>query len=179
MNTPKALGVKWQLNVKYVPAACYSGNDGEKFYQYTIIDEADRERFTYPYREQSGYSAVDFIKRAILYFGYAPKIIPTDNDSEFCNISKTPRIHTFDWLCTQLHIHHKTIRPRTPWHNGKVERSRRNDQERFYNHLKFYSYEDLIVQMKRYLRRSNNIPMAVLGWKTSLQKQKKLESKSA
>ena len=84
-DTPKALGVKWQLNVKYVPATCYFGNDGEKFYQYTIIDEADRERFIYPYREQSGYSAVDFIKRAILSFGYAPEIIPTDNGSEFCN----------------------------------------------------------------------------------------------
>ena len=93
-DTPKALGVKWQLNVKYVPTACYSGNDGEKFYQYTIIDEADRERFIYPYREQSGYSAVDFIKRIILSFGYAPEIIPTDNGSEFCNTSKTPRIHT-------------------------------------------------------------------------------------
>ena len=94
MNTPKALGVKWQLNVKYVPTACYSDNDGEKFYQYTMIDEADRERFIYPYREQSGYSAVDFVKRAILSFGYAPEIIPTDNGSEFCNTSKTPRIHT-------------------------------------------------------------------------------------
>ena len=94
MNTPKALGVKWQLNVKYVPTACYFGNDGEKFYQYPIIGEADRERFTYPYREQSGYSAVDFIKRAILSFGYATEIIPTDNGSEFCNTSKTPRIHT-------------------------------------------------------------------------------------
>ena len=94
MNTPKALGVKWQLNVKYVPATCYFGNDGEKFYQYTIIDEADRERFIYHYREQSVYSTVDFVKRAILSFGYASEIIPTDNGSEFCNTSKTPRIHT-------------------------------------------------------------------------------------
>ena len=84
-DTPKALGVKWQLNVKYVPAACCFGNDGEKFYQYTIIDEADRERFIYHYREQSVYSTVDFVKRAILSFGYASEIISTDNGSEFCN----------------------------------------------------------------------------------------------
>lgn len=174
-DTPEALGVKWQLDVKYVPEACYSGIDGEKFYQYTMIDEADRERFIYPYKEHSGYSTVDFVKRAILYFGYAPEIIQTDNGSEFCNTAKTSRTHIFDLLCSKLHIQHKTIRPRTPWHNGKVERSHRNDQERFYNHLKFYSYEDLLVQMKRYLRRSNNIPMAVLGWKTPLQKRKELE----
>lgn len=30
-DTPKQLGIKWQLDVKYVPNACYSGNDGENF----------------------------------------------------------------------------------------------------------------------------------------------------
>ncbi|MCI6360349.1 MAG: integrase core domain-containing protein, partial [Eubacterium coprostanoligenes] len=78
-------------------------------------------------------------------------------------------------LCNELHINHKLIRPRTPWHNGKVERSHRNDQERFYNYLSFYSYDDLIVQMKQYLKRSNNIPMSVLGWKSPLQKRAELE----
>ena len=34
--------------------------------------------------------------------------------------------------------------PRTPCHNGKVERSHRNDNERFYKYLSFYSYDDLI-----------------------------------
>ena len=32
-DTPTELGVKWQLDVKYVPVACYSGKDGEKYYQ--------------------------------------------------------------------------------------------------------------------------------------------------
>ena len=63
-DTPTELGVKWQMDVKYVPKECYSGTDGEKFYQYTIIDEASRERFIYPYKEQSSYSTVDFVKRA-------------------------------------------------------------------------------------------------------------------
>lgn len=174
--TPATIGIKWQLDVKYVPAACYSGTDGEKFYQYTIIDEASRERFIYPYKEQSGYSTVDFVKRAIIYFGYAPKIIQTDNGSEFCNTKKTNRTHYFDAFCAEYNIHHKTIRPKTPWHNGKVERSHRNDQERFYNYLKFYSYDDLLIQMKRYLKRSNNIPMAVLDWKSPLQKRAELEA---
>ena len=121
------------------------------------------KRFIYPYKEQSGYSAVDFVKRAITYFGYAPKIIQTDNGGEFTNFKKTDRVHIFDRFCDKYGIVHKLIRPRTPWHNGKVERNHRNDQERFYNYLKFYSYEDLEVQMKQYLRRSNNIPMSVLG----------------
>ena len=56
---------------------------------------------------------------------------------------------------------------------GKVERSHRNDPERFYNYLRFYSFSDLQTQMKRYLYRSNNIPMTVLGWKSPSQVQKR------
>lgn len=174
-DTPADIGVKWQMDVKYVPTVCYSGNDGQKFYQYTIIDEASRERFIYPYMEQSSYSTIDFVIKAITYFGYAPVTIQTDNGFEFThNNSKTKRIHPFDLFCNKYHINHKTIRPRTPWHNGKVERSHRNDQERFYNYLSFYSYEDLKLQMQRYLSRSNNIPMAVLGWKSPIQKRNEI-----
>ena len=175
-DTPTKLGVKWQMDVKYVPTICYTGNVPQKFYQYTIIDEASRERFLFPYMEQSGYSTVDFVKRAILYFGYQPAIIQTDNGSEFTQTKKTNREHSFDILCKKLGITHQKIRPRTPKHNGTVERSHRNDQERFYNHMSFYSYEDLRIQMKRYLNRSNNIPMQVLGWKSPLQKRLELET---
>lgn len=174
-DTPNELGKKWQMDVKYVPKVCYVGTDGEKFYQYTMIDEASRERFIYAYKESSSYSTVDFVKRAFIYFGYGPEIIQTDNGGEFTHTQKTKRTHPLDVLCNQLHIQHKTIRPRTPWHNGKVERSHRNDQERFYNHLSFYSYEDLQLQMKRYLRRSNQIPMATLGWKSPIEKRKEIE----
>lgn len=170
-DTPSNIGIKWQMDVKYVPKECYSGQDNQKFYQYTVIDEASRERFIYPYKEQSSYSTVDFVKRAIVYFGYSPEIIQTDNGTEFTHVAKTDRIHPLDVLLNELNIQHKLIRPRTPRHNGKVERSHRNDQNRFYNYLKFYSYEDLQVQMKAYLKRSNNIPMQVLGWISPIEKR--------
>lgn len=175
-HTPAELGIKRQMDVKYVPTKCYSGSIAQKFYQYTAIDEASGERFIYPYMEQCGYSTVDFLKRAIAYFGYKPEILQTDNGSEFTNIVKTQRKHTLDITCEDLNIEHQKIRPRTPRHNGKVERSHRNDQERFYNYMIFYNYEDLKIQMKRYLRRSNNIPMQVLGWKTPLEKRRELET---
>lgn len=174
-DTPARLGVKWQMDVKYVPTACYAGSVPQKFYQYTVIEEASRQRFIYPYMEQSGFSTVDFLKKAISYFGYQPKILQTDNGSEFTNIKKTDRKHTLDVTCEKLGISHQRIRPRTPRHNGKVERSHRNDQERFYNHMSFYDYDDLKVQMARYLKRSNRIPMQVLGWMSPLQKRKELE----
>lgn len=173
-DTPADIGVKWQMDVKYVPSSCYTGQVPQKFYQYTMIDKASRERFLFPYMEQSSYSTVDFVKKAIEYFGYKPQIIQTDNGSEFTHIAKTDRVHPLDILCGQLNITHQKIRPRTPRHNGKVERSHRNDQERFYNHMKFYSYEDLQLQMERYRRRSNNIPMQVLGWMTPLEKRRQL-----
>lgn len=173
-DTPTQLGIKWQMDVKYVPNACCSKEYWQQYYQYTIIEEASRKRFIYAYEEQSSFSTVDFFRRAIIFFGYAPNVIQTDNGGEFTHTSKTNRVHPLDVFCNKYGITHKLIRPRTPWHNGKVERSHRNDQERFYNHLKFYSFNDLQEQMKRYLYRSNNIPMAVLGWKSPNQKQREL-----
>ena len=107
-------------------------------------------------------------------YGYAPQTLQTDNGSEFTHTAKTKRVHPLDLFCEKNGITHKTIRPRTPWHNGKVERSHRSDQERFYNYLSFYSFDDLQVQMKRYLYRSNRIPMPVLGWKSPNLRQKEL-----
>ena len=163
--TPLNLGEKWQMDVKYVPLDCYSGNGAnERYYQYTVIDEASRKRFIRAYKEQSQDSTIDFTLRAFNYFGYKPKMIQTDNGCEFrfLNPIKGGRIHKFDKLCIHFGIEHKTIRPRTPRHNGKVERSHRNDNERFYKYLRYYSFDDLQQQMSVYLRRSNNIPTCVL-----------------
>jgi hypothetical protein len=46
----------------------------------------------------------------------------------------------FEKELARQNIIHKLIPPRTPWHNGKVERS---DQRYFYNHEKFGSVADL------------------------------------
>ena len=175
-DTPVHIGEKMQLDVKVVPYDCRTKEVpfDMHFYQYTIIDEATRERFIFPYKEQCADSTCDFVKRAINYFGYVPKMIQTDNGQEFTFIRETDKIHKFDLLCKKLKIEHKLIKPRTPRHNGKVERSHRNDNERFYRYLKFYSYEDLKKQMKAYLIRSNNIPTCALGWKTPIEKRKEL-----
>lgn len=184
-NTPIHIGEKCQLDVKFVPHSCYVGEfrEEKRFYQYTIIDEATRERFIYPYQECNPFNTIDFIKRAIIYFGYKPKVIQTDNGAEFTYTQQTKKdkIHLLDKFCRDNQIIHKLIRPRTPRHNGKVERSHRNDNERFYKYLHFYSYEDLLKQMKSYLIRSNNIPISVLSsrdnikkWMTPKEKRKEL-----
>ena len=147
-----------------------------RFYQYTCIDEASSERFLYWYDEHTPVNTVDFIKRCIDYYKYKPEEIQTDNGTEFTwNQEKMKAIHPLHQLCIKENIYHHKIRPRTPRHNGKVERSHRNDNERFYNYLKFYSLDDLRYQAKLYLKRSNNIPMSVLNYKTPNEFRKMLE----
>lgn len=173
-HTPETIGIKWQVDVKFVPKPCYVGPYENEFFQYTAIDEASREHFIYPFMEHNELATVEFIQRAIIYFGYAPEVIQTDNGFEFTKISYPDQPSDLDKLCNSLGIEHKLIRPRTPRHNGKVERSHRIDQERFYNFLSFYSYDDLKLQMKRWLNRYNNMPKPVLKWKTPLQKRDEL-----
>lgn len=106
---PTSIGTNWQMDVKYVPKACYAGIDGKSFYQYTVIEEVSRKRFLYAHEEQSSYVTCDFIRRAIAFFRYLPNRIQTDNGAEFTHITKTDRIHPMYALCGKLGIEHKLI----------------------------------------------------------------------
>ena len=54
----------------------------------------------------------------------------------------------FEKTIEELGIEYKVIKPHTPKQNGRVERSHRKDQERFYYKRVFYSLEDLRKQGK-------------------------------
>lgn len=174
-DTPAERGEKWQMDVKHVPAACYSGSVQKNIISIPLLTKHRGNALSAPYMEQSSYSSIYFLRRAIACFGYKPKILQADNGTEFAHTKKTNMTHPLDAICGKLGITHKRIRPRTPWHNGNVERSHRNDQERFYNHLSFYSYDNLIIQMKRYRIRSNNIPMQTLGWQSPIERQRQFQ----
>ena len=176
-HTPTKLGEKWQIDVKYVPRECLSKSLASytRYYQYTCIDEASRERFLYYYSEVTPMNTVDFIKRCIVHFGYKPREIQTDNGMGFTwNVERNKKPHPMDELCFELEIHHHKIRPRTPWHNGKVERSHRTDNERFYSRNIIFSLEDLRKKGAKYLRQYNNTPMRTLDYLSPLQMRKKL-----
>ena len=99
--TPKEIGQKWQIDVKYVPKECYTKDipTDKKFYQYTCIDEASRERYLYWYEEHTPENTVDFIKRCIKYYGYKAKEIQTDNGVEFTyNKAEIKKRHPVDKL---------------------------------------------------------------------------------
>jgi len=78
----------------------------------------------------------------------------------------------FEKRLKELGIRHKLIRPRTPRHNGKVERSHRKDQERLYYKRVFLSFEDFKEKLRHWEREYNNFPMKPLGWKSPNDKLK-------
>ena len=77
-------GQRIQIDVKFVPAACIV--NGEKYYQYTAIDEYSRYRYLEGFQEHSTYSSAQFAKHVIEHFakmGIRVECIQTDNGSEF------------------------------------------------------------------------------------------------
>ncbi len=72
----------------------------------------------------------------------------------------------FEALLKHYGIKHKLIRPYTPRHNGKVERSHRKDNEYFYATHKFFSFDDFKKQLSVRNREYNNFPMRPLNWKS-------------
>ena len=163
-------GQKAQIDVKFVPTACLVGEaEGKKFYQYTFIDEYSRFRYLEAFEEHSTYTSALFVKHVVEKFPYAIECIQTDNGSEFTNRMnpKNQTKHTlFETTLSQLGIKHKLIRPLTPKHNGKVERSHRKDNEEFYACHTFFSFEDFKKQLAVRQRNYNNFPMRPLNWKS-------------
>lgn len=164
-------GQRGQIDVKFVPASCLIGEatvDGN-FYQYTFIDEYSRFRYLEAFKEHSTYSSAEFIKHVVRKFPYAVECIQTDNGSEFTNRLNSSKKGTptrFEKTLAQLCIRHKLIKPYTPRHNGKVERSHRKDNEYFYASHKFYSFNDFKKQLAVWERKYNAFPMRPLGWRS-------------
>ena len=129
-------GQRVQVDVKVVPRKCI-GNPELRLFQYTAIDEFTRLRFLVAYPEQSTYSSVDFLKRLVKWYvrwGIKLECVQTDNGFEFTNRfsnSKRRLLILFETTAAELGVRHKLIKPYTPRHNGKVERSHRENQKRF------------------------------------------------
>ena len=167
-------GQRVQVDVKVVPRCCITNPD-LRLFQYTAIDEFSRLRFLAAYPEQSTYSSADFLKRLVKWYarrGIRVECVQTDNGFEFTNRfsnSKRELQTLFEKTAAELGIRHKLIRPYTPRHNGKVERSHREDQKRFYSCHSFFSLDDFHKQLAAHNRRSNNFPMRPLNWLSPLQ----------
>ena len=163
-------GERVQVDVKYVPAKSLTKEVKERdgrYYQYTAIDEYTRKRVLWASKEQSTSASTEFIKVIMKKFPFKIECIQTDNGFEFTNRLNwqgTKKKTMFEKKLEELGIKHKLIKPKTPRHNGKVERSHRKDQERFYYNKVFCSFEDFKSRLKYWEKEYNNFPMKPLKW---------------
>lgn len=160
-----------EIDVKHVPGAIL----GHKYYQYTAIDTASRWRYLQVYDEETSNHSVCFLKEVMTNFNYKIQAIKTDNGSIFTNYytSMTKRsdmtvktIHSLDIFCRENNIIHYLIDPGKPAQNGCVERSHREDQEKFYEQNTFHSFADLQKKIQIWNMEYNNLEHCGLNGKT-------------
>ncbi len=144
-----------EIDVKFVPGRIA----GKRYYQYTAIDTASRWRHMEVYDEQNGWNSRLFLKGVMSRFGYQIQAVKTDNGFIFTNrytgtykrLDMIPKgVHTFDLFCNENGIIHYLIDPGKPAQNGTVERSHREDQEKFYEQNEFKNFNDLKKKLKRW-----------------------------
>ena len=163
-------GQRIQVDVKFVPQKCMTKElitQGERYYQFTALDEYTRLRILWFTKENSSYEASKFVDVIERKFPFKIECIQTDNGFEFTNRLHPRNVKKKTWFELKLEekqIHHKLIKPYTPRHNGKVERSHRKDQERFYYQKIFCSFDDLVNRAKYWVKEYNNFPMRPLNW---------------
>lgn len=160
-----------EIDVKYVPGRLQL----KRYYQYTAIDTASRWRYLKIYEEFTSYNSVCFLKEVIKNFSHKIQAVKTDNGQIFTNyyLGAAKRsdltvktIHALDIFCRENNIIHYLIDPGKPAQNGTVERSHREDQEKFYEKHKFHSFEDLQKKIKIWNEYYNNLEHCGLNGKT-------------
>lgn len=160
-----------EIDVKYVPGMLKN----KRYYQYTAIDTASRWRHLEIFDEQSSFNSVRFLKIVMNKFKYRIQAIKTDNGSIFTNyyvglnrrsdmVLKTQ--HSLDVFCARNRIIHYLIDPGKPAQNGTVERSHREDQEKFYESNTFKSLKDLKEKIFVWNDYYNNLEHCGLDGKT-------------
>ena len=159
-------GDKVQIDIKYVPLECIRfATYHNKYYQITAIDEYSRKRHLKIVREKSSYETATFLKELEKKFGFSIHTIQVDNGKEFIHHEdETNSISMFEAVAMELGMHLRHTRPYSPWQNGKVERSHREDGKILYNGTIFRSEKELIDKVAKHERRYNKTAKRVLNF---------------
>jgi transposase InsO family protein len=160
-----------EMDVKYVPGTV----QGLKYYQYTVIDTATRWRHLEVFDEQSTHHAIRMMEIVLKRFPHPVRALKTDNHSTFTNyyIGTNKRsdltvktVHALDRWCAEHNITHYLIDPGKPAQNGTVERSHREDEQKFYQRNRFTNRRDLETKIRTWNEYYNNLEHCGLGGKT-------------
>lgn len=99
--------------------------------------------------------------------GFPIEIIQVDNGTEFVNDEdKTSKIGRFQKIAESLGMKIRRTRPYSPWQNGKVERSHREDGKILYGRKAFTSEEELKGQVRKHVNRYNRTAKTCLDFKS-------------
>lgn len=160
-----------EIDVKYVPGPIQN----KRYFQYTAIDTASRWRHLEVFDGQTSFHSIKFLEIILDLFPYKISAIKTDNGSIFTNyyvgLNKRSDMtlktqHPLDEYCMRYNIIHYLIDPGKPAQNGTVERSHREDQEKFYEQHTFKSLEDLKRKLRVWNEYYNNLEHCSLNGKT-------------
>jgi transposase InsO family protein len=160
-----------EIDVKYVPGPVM----GKQYFQYTAIDRASRWRHLAIYDEQVNHHSVLFLREVIERAPFQVLGAKTDNHATFTNYYTgtnkrsdllVKSLHVLDMYCREHGIKHYLIDPGKPAQNGTVERSHREDQEKFYDQNIFRSAEDLRYRIRLWNMYYNNLEHCGLNGKT-------------
>ena len=171
IKVPLTPGELVEIDVKYVPNLVKN----KQYYQFTAIDCSSRWRYLKIYDDYSNSSAISFLKKLVRVSHFRIRAVKTDNGSYFTNrytgYQKSsdpvnPKLHEFDLLCQRMNIIHYLIDPGKPAQNGKVDRSRRSDQESFYEQTTHDTIEELVYKLKLWNMYYNDLQHCSLNNKT-------------
>lgn len=160
-----------EIDVKYVPGHIAN----KRYFQYTAVDTASRWRYLNVYAEQTTHHSVRFLEEVIERFPHKVEAIKTDNGAIFTNryngtykrLDLLPKnMHSLDQFCQEHNIIHYLIDPGKPAQNGTVERSHREDQEKFYEQNRFKNFKDLQSKLKEWNMYYNELEHCGLNGKT-------------
>lgn len=160
-----------EIDIKYVPGKIAN----KRYFQFTAVDTASRWRYLRIYEEESSYHSLLFLKEVIEKFEHKIQAVKTDNGSMFTNRYlgsykrsdlSSRNLHAFDQICAENGIIHYLIDPSKPAQNGTVERSYREDQEKFYDRNNFKNLKDLQNKLIQWNIYYNNLEHCGLNGKT-------------
>ena len=166
-------GERVQIDVKAVPRSCIvRAEEGERYYQYTAIDEKTRVRYMRGYQEKTTHSSADFLTRANAYFrrlGVKIETVQTDNGTEFTNrlISTKQESETlFEAKAKELGIKHILTHSKNKGYGGNQKSCYRKALELNADVVVMlhpdYQYTPLLIESMCYLI-VNKVYPVVLG----------------
>ena len=151
-----------EIDVKYVPGKVV----GKRYFQYTAIDTSSRWRYLEIFEEQVSHNSIRFLEIVMSRFPHQIHAIKTDNHSTFTNYYtggnkrsdlSVKTIHPLDVFCTKHNMLHYLIDKGKPQQQGTIERSHREDQEKFYDQNRFRNIWHLRKKLKEWNMYYNNL----------------------